>query len=382
MLRATTHSEKATWTFSGRARVDARTKNLVLRLAPGEIAVVDHLDLDETAARALLKAGVRAVVNCRPFLSGRFPTPGPALLLTAGVPLVEVAGPFPVVEGDELTFDGEVLSANGQAPVKARLLTVHDVEDGIRRGQANLTSELSRFVENTLAYAEVEKDLVLTPLPDVGLATDMRGRPALVVVRGKNYREDLQAIAGYIRDVKPTLIGVDGGADALLEFGLHPDLIVGDMDSVSDRALRSGAELVVHAYPGGDAPGLARVQLAGLEAKVLPTRGVSEDVALLLAFEGGANLIVAVGTHLSMVEFLEKGREGMASTLLTRMKVGDILVDAKGVSRLYQSGIRWLHVAILAGVGLATIAYVLLTAPATQNLLRLFWIKIRYTLGL
>lgn len=382
MLRASTRHDKTLTAFSGRARVDARTKNLVLRLLPGEIAVVDHVDLDETAARALLKAGARAVINRRPFLSGRFPTPGPALLIAAGVPLVEVDQPFQVEEGDELTFDGQVLCANGATCVEGRLLSVRDVENGVSRGRANLSAELSRFVENTLAYAEVEKDLVLAPLPDIGLTTDMRQRPVLVVVRGKNYREDLQAIAAYIRDVKPVLVGVDGGADALLEFGLRPDLIVGDMDSVSDRALGCGAELVVHAYPGGEAPGLARIEAAGLAAKVLPARGVSEDVALLLAFEGGANLIVAVGTHLSMIEFLEKGREGMASTLLTRMKVGDVLVDAKGVSRLYQSGVKWLHVAILAGVGFATIAYVLLTAPATQNLLRLLWIKIRYTLGL
>jgi uncharacterized membrane-anchored protein len=168
----------------------------------------------------------------------------------------------------------------------------------------------------------------------------MGGRHVLIVVRGFDYREDLAHLRSYVRDIRPVLLAVDGGADALLEFGLRPDIILGDFDSVSDAALRCGAQLIVHSYRGGQAPGAARLESMGLEYDTFSPTGTSEDAAMLLAFEKGAELIVAVGTHVSMVEFLDKGRAGMASTFLTRLKVGQLLMDAKGVSKLYQSRIR------------------------------------------
>ncbi len=162
-------------------------------------------------------------------------------------------------------------------------------------------------------------------------------------MRGYHYKEDLQTLRHYIREYRPVLIGVDGGADALIEAGHQPDLIVGDMDSVSDDALRCGAEIVVHAYRDGRAPGLERVRALGVEPVVFPATGTSEDVAMLLADDKGASLIVAVGTHVTLVEFLDKGRSGMASTFLTRLRVGGKLVDAKGVSRLYRARISSLQ---------------------------------------
>jgi uncharacterized membrane-anchored protein len=178
----------------------------------------------------------------------------------------------------------------------------------------------------------------------------------LVVVRGYDYREDLAVLRPYIREYRPILIGVDGGADALIEAGYRPDVIVGDMDSVSDHALRCGAEVVVHAYADGRAPGLQRVQDLGVAAVVFPAAGTSEDVALLLADEKGAELIVAVGTHATLVEFLDKGRQGMASTFLTRLRVGGKLVDAKGVSRLYRRRISTWSLVLLVASTLATMA--------------------------
>jgi len=368
-------------TFSGRARVDSRTKDLVKRLHYGEVAVVDHADLDETAARALVKAGAAAVVNRKPFVTGRFPTPGPGILVEAGVMMVESGEDLDVEEGDLLSYDGISLYRNGQVSGIGTVLTPEELGERLEASEVHLQEELSRFVGNTLAYAEAEKDQILAPLALPPIAHAIRGRPVLVVVRGHNHSEDLQAIRGYVRDVRPVLIGVDGGADALLDFGLQPDIIVGDLDSVSDVALESGAEIIVHAYPDGRAPGLIRARDRGLEVKVLPAAGTSEDVALLLAYEKGAALIVAVGTHLGMLEFLEKGREGMASTLLTRIKVGSILVDAKGVSRLYRSGLKWGQLAVLALAGVATMVLIFLSAPNTQNYARLIWLKFRYTFG-
>ena len=176
------------------------------------------------------------------------------------------------------------------------------------------------------------------------LRTRFRDRHALIVARGPGYKSDLRMVRPYIRDFRPVLVAVDGGADALREVGLAADMIVGDFDSVSDAALRAGAELVVHAYPGGDAPGAARLRWLGLEFETVSAPGISEDLALQLAHEKGATLLVAVGTHFNLVEFLERNRDGMASTFVTRLKVGESLVDAKGVSRLVSRRVGvWPH---------------------------------------
>jgi uncharacterized membrane-anchored protein len=197
----------------------------------------------------------------------------------------------------------------------------------------------------------------------------------LIVVRGIDYREDLRALRriGYIADLEPVLIGVDGGADALLDEGLKPDIIIGDFDSVSSDALRTGAELVVHAYPGGEAPGAERLDRLGFEYKVFEAPGTSEDVAMMLAWEGRAELLVAVGTHSSMNEFFDKGREGMASTFLTRMRVGTILVDAKGVSRLYRSHVRKRDLVLLVLSALFTLVVVAMVSEPIRLLLQSVW---------
>jgi uncharacterized membrane-anchored protein len=212
--------------------------------------------------------------------------------------------------------------------------------------------------------------------------TDFRGRQALIVVRGPDYREDLAALGGYLRDVRPLIVAVDGGADAVIEAGFEPDVILGDMDSASDRALRSGAELIVHAYPDGRAPGRERLEEMGLEHVAVPAAGTSQDVAMLLADERGASLIVTVGAHFNLTEFLDKNRAGMSSTFLTRLRVGETLVDAKGVSRLYQPAFGIGGAAMfLAAFGFLLVILVL-ASPALDNLTELIWLKVRDALGL
>jgi uncharacterized membrane-anchored protein len=169
------------------------------------------------------------------------------------------------------------------------------------------------------------------------------------------------------------LIGVDGGADALLDRGAVPDLIIGDFDSVSERALRCGAQLIVHGFTDGRAPGAERLDELGLPYTVFSAPGTSEDVAMLLAYEKGAELMVAVGTHNSMVEFLDKGRAGMASTFLVRMKVGDALVDAKGVSRLYRSSVRTKDLVWMILAAVFTLAVALTLSEPVRLVLRAFW---------
>ena len=335
----------------GVARLDRRTKRLTGRLKPGDIAVIDHLDLDRVSADALVVAKVAAVVNAAPSTSGRYPNLGPEILLAAGIPLLDSVGDtvFGVLkDGDTVRLEGDTLYAGERVLATGTPQDADTIGASMAAARAGLATQLEAFAANTMEYLLKERDLLLEGIGVPEIRTVLKGRHALIVVRGYDYREDLRALRPYIREYRPILIGVDGGADALVEAGYKPDLIVGDMDSVSDEVLRCGAEVVVHAYADGRAPGLERVQDLGVHAVVFPAAGTSEDVAMLLADEAGAQLIVAVGTHATLVEFLDKGRAGMASTFLTRLRVGGKLVDAKGVSRLYRSRIsNWSLVALV-----------------------------------
>lgn len=381
---AAPHPPRPAPRIEGTARVSGRTKELLPRLKPGDIAVVAHRDVDAVAAEGLRDARPLLVINAESSITGRYPTEGPRLLLEAGIPVLDQAGPAVlqhVRDGDRIEVVGtEVLKA-GRSVGRGVWLTMAEYERRAKWGEANLPREIRRFVDNTLDFAAREKDWFLGALPFPPLQTPLAGRHALVVVRGKGYREDLSAVAAYVREAQPVLIGVDGGADALWEHGFRPHLIVGDMDSVSDRVLASGAELVVHAYPGGRAPGLERVTALGLSAHVVALPGTSEDLALLLASEGGAELIVAVGTHTHPIDFFEKDRAGMASTFLTRLRVGTRLVDAKGVSQLYRLRAPRSHSLALVAAASIPLLLVLGASAAWQVWLRLLWLQARLWLG-
>jgi uncharacterized membrane-anchored protein len=327
---------------SGVARLDRRTKRLVSRLNPGDIAIIDHVDLDRVAADALVAARVSVVVNAQPSISGRYPNLGPELLISNGIALLDNVGSeifAAVKEGSRIRVDGDTVYLGEQPVAKGTVQDVESVAELMAEAKSGLSTQLEAFATNTMEYMKRERGLLLDGVGVPDVRTKFQDRHALVVVRGYDYKADLAALRPYIREYRPVLVGVDGGADALREAGYKPHIIVGDMDSVSDDVLRCGAEVVVHAYPDGRAPGLARVQDLGIEAVTFPALGTSEDIAMMLADEKGAALIVAVGTHATLVEFLDKGRGGMASTFLTRLRLGGKLVDAKGVSRLYRSRI-------------------------------------------
>jgi uncharacterized membrane-anchored protein len=351
----------------GTARLDRKTKNLTKRLNPGDIAIIDHRDLDRVSADALISCRVAAVVNASPSITGRYPNMGPHLLVEAGIPLVDDVGPdgfVRVAEGRTVWLDHEALYLADEIVAKGALQSPESVAKAEAEAKAGLATQLEAFVANTMEYLKRERELLIegTGVPE--LRTRLHGKHVLVVVRGYHYREDLAVLRGYIREYKPIMIGVDGGADALLEAGHHPHIIVGDMDSVSDKALGCGAELIVHAYPDGRAPGLARVNELGMTSTIFPAAGTSEDIALLLSDEKGASLIVAVGTRFSLVEFLDKGRSGAASTFLTRLRVGGTLVEPKGVSQLYRGQVSGWALLGLVLVACATIAVAVRFSPA------------------
>jgi len=371
--------------FTGTARLDRRTKSLVRRLGPGDVAIIDHEDIDRVSAEELLESGVRVVVNVARSQSGRFPNPGPLLLVRGGVRLIDAPGaPLfdEVGDGEAVTVRGASVFRNGTCLANGRALEARRLEASLAEQRARVTGALEVFAENTLQYLREEGRLLAEGINFPPLETRFRERHALVVARGPGYKRDLAMVRPYVRDFKPVIVGVDGGADALLQAGMRPDVIVGDMDSVSDDALRSGAELVVHAYANGSAPGAARLEQLGLEPKLVAAPGISEDVALLLAYERGAELIVAVGTHFNLIEFLERDRAGMSSTFVTRLKVGEILIDAKGVSRLASRQVGVWPLVAFAAAGLGAVVVAVVASPGLRHFIGLLSQRIRDLLGL
>jgi uncharacterized membrane-anchored protein len=368
----------------GRARVGKRTKDLVKELEPGDIAVIDHADLDRVAADGLIEARVAAVVNAAASITGRYPNHGPLRLLAAGIALVDEVGSdlldtladgtTVAVEDGDIVVDREVV-ASGHRRSTAELEAV------IEHARRGIGEELQRFAENTLEYVRQEAELTFSPLELPPLRTSFEGRHALIVVRGHDYKEDLRALGPYIAEYRPVLIGVDGGADALLEQRLKPNMIIGDFDSVTAGALDVADDLIHHVHPNGHNPGFEELQAFGVDYEEFVVEGTSEDAAMILAHEAGAELIVAVGTHATMIEFLDKGRPGMASTFLTRLRLGPTLVDAKGVSRLYAGRVRRRDIVMLLAAALAVILVMVAVSESLRVFIDAVWLSIRDAFG-
>jgi uncharacterized membrane-anchored protein len=371
--------------LEGTARLGERTKHLVKRLRPGEVAVIDHVDIDRIAAEELIEAGVVAVLNAAPSSSGRYPNAGPLMLARAGIALLDApdAKLFELLkDGDRVRILGDAIYVGDAEIAQGRALRVAELEREMQEHRQRIDEALGEFAENTVAHVREETDLLTGNIAFPPTRASFRDRHVLIVVRGDRHRRDLKALRAYIRDVRPLIVAVDGGADGILEAGLKPDMILGDMDSASDAALCCGAELIVHAYPDGRAPGRERLLEAGLDHQVIPAAGTSEDVAMLMAYEKGATLIVSVGAHFNLVEFLDRKRGGMSSTFLTRLRIGERLVDAKGVSRLYNPSSALAPLAFFAVAFLVLVTILVITSPALNDVWELVWLKIRIWLGI
>ena len=369
----------------GTAKKNIKTKALITDLTPHDIAVVNHKDIDGVAARQLVEKKIKAVINATTSISSKYPNRGPGILSNAGIPIIDNVGEdiFDKISNyDILELDDKHLFVNGKSLCKITYLTKDDIESRMEKAASNLWNILDGFIENTLDYAKREKELIISPVTLPRSSISMRGRHVLVVIRGEGYREDLRAIRTYIDEVHPIMIGVDGGANALLELGYRPDIIIGDMDSVNDISLKSCKEIIVHAYPNGNCPGMKRIEELGLRAVKFPFIGTSEDAALVLAYEQKAELIVTVGSHTNMIDFLEKGRPGMASTMLIQMKIGHKVVDAKGVSELYKNRIKPGYIAAVFTAALFPLTVVAKTSPLLKEIYKLISLRLRILLGL
>lgn len=364
-------------------KVDRKTKRLCKRLTGGEIAVINHIDIDEVAANSLVEGKIKLVINAAPSISGRYPNKGPGILTEKNILIIDNVGEelFNELKENQTieVVDGKIYR-DGQLIGQGDVLDKSEVSTRLKKAYENLAVELDRFIDNTIEYAKKEKGFILGEVEIPHVKTQYKNRHVLIVVRGQDYKEDLSTILSYIEEMKPILVGVDGGADALLEFGYTPDVIVGDMDSVSDEALKKANEIIVHAYTDGRAPGLKRVQDLGLDAIVFPAPGTSEDIAMLIAYEYKAELIVALGTHSNMIDFLEKGRKGMASTFLVRLKIGSKLIDAKGVNLLYRSKLKIKYVWALIATALFPVLILAYLSPSVQQFVHLMQLKFRLLL--
>jgi uncharacterized membrane-anchored protein len=377
--------EEAVREVAGIARLGRRTKHLVKRLRPGDIAIINHRDLDRVSGEDLIACGVRAVLNCAPSSTGRYPNMGPLLVVQSGVHLVDVPDVdlFKALnEGDAVTVRGGEIIRNGEVVATGEVQDPATVQRLTDERRQEIGDALEAFARNTVEHMVEERELLAGKLELPRFETDFRDRYVLIVVRGVDHKRDLKALRPYIRDVRPVLVGVDGGANAIVEEGFKPDMIVGDMDSATEAVLRSGAELVVHAYSDGKAPGRDHLDALGLEHKVVPAPGTSQDVAMLIAAEKGARLIVSVGSQFNLIEFLDKNRRGMSSTFLTRLRIGEILVDAKGVSRLYRPRPGLGLLAAIVFTGLVTLTVIVLVTPGLHDVADLLWLKLQVLLGI
>jgi uncharacterized membrane-anchored protein len=371
--------------LSGLARQSKKTKDLILRIKSGEIAIIDHTDIDRVSAEGLVACGVAAVVNAARSISGRYPNVGPVIINAAGIPLIDAAGAAifnDIAEGAQISLEGGRVLCDGRLIAEGTLLDASLIEAQLEAASNKMEALMEQFVQNTVEYLDRQSvALIYDPLvPDV--KTEIRGKQVLVVVRGYDYLSDLRMLTPYIREVRPVLIAVDGGADALLEQGFTPHIILGDMDSVTDKALFCGAEIIPHAYEDGRCPSQARLEALGIKAKPWPLAATSEDLALLLAWEKKADLIVALGTHSNMIEYLDKGRSGMASSFLVRLRVGTKLVDAKGVSKLYRAAPPMWQIVVVVLAALVVVVTVIAISEPLRNIFLVIWLNIRAHLGI
>lgn len=359
---------------AGIARVDRNTRRLLGRVGPGDIVVLDETDLDRHTADRLVEAGIVAVINTSPSISGRYPNLGPEVLVANGIVLMDTVSSDAfgkIKDGSKIRIDEGIVYADRLTKKEPEIL-VEGIEfdesaiaDRMIEARNGLADHLDAFAGNTTEFVRTESALLIDGIGVPEIELELRNRHVVVVADGSGHLEELQRLKPFIKEYAPILIGVGRGADTLRKLKYTPDLIVGDPDEISTEALRSGAEMILPADTDGHAKGLERIQDLGIGATTFPSSGSPADLALMLADHHGASLIVLAGAPASLEDFFDRGRrDSNPATFLTRLKVGAKLVDAKAVSTLYRhrsSG------AALALVVLAALIAVVVVILASHN---------------
>jgi uncharacterized membrane-anchored protein len=357
----------------GTAQVDRDTDRLLRRVGPGDIVVLDALDLDRVTADALIDAGVAAVINASPSISGRYPNLGPEVLVTNGIVLIDDTGPEvfkKVRDGARVRVsDGAVYSGDRRLIVGTERGD-HEISDLMHEAKSGLVAHLEAFAGNTIEFIRSESPLLIDGIGIPSIDVDLNRRHVVIVGEEDAAVDDLKNLKPFIKEYQPVLIGVGTGADVLRQAGYRPQLIVGDPDLMTADVLRCGAQVVLPADADGHAPGLDRIQDLGIGAMTFPAAGSATDLALLLADHHGASLIVTAGHSATIEEFFDRTRARTnPSTFLTRLKVGPKLVDAKAVATLYRSRISGGAIAFLVLAMLVAIIVALWVTRADHAVL-------------
>lgn len=356
---------------TGRVRVDERPIKAAARLEPGEIAVIDRADLDRATAQALVAARPAAVLNASPSSTGRYPNQGPGLLVEAGIVLVDDLGPdvMTLHEGDAVAVSSAgTVSRGGRVVATGRRRTRGDVAESAEAARRGVAAQVEAFAASTGEYLDRESDLLLEDVGVPSLRARLAGRPVLLILPDADTPDELRRLRRWIRDTDPAVIAVEGATQAALSARLRPDVIVGDMDLVPEKALRSGADLVVRSGHDGVAPGRARLDKLGVPYEVLTVTGGAEDAAVILADAAGASVVVTVGSHASLGDFLDRGRAGMAALFFTRLRAGERLVSSQAVRATYRPRVAGGWMLLLALVALLALGAALWSTPWGQDI--------------
>lgn len=357
---------------TGVARVDRDTRRLLRRVGPGDIAVLDETDLDQVTARRLVAAGVTAVVNTSPSISGRYPNSGPEVLVANGVLLLDTVSSDAfgrVKDGSRVRIEDGVVYADRRTRREPEVLVEclelgeSAIADRMSEARNGLADHLESFAGDTLEFLRAESPLLMDGIGVPEVELDLNGRQVVVVGDGPGHAEELKKLKPFVKEYRPIIIGVGRAVDTVRRAGYRPDMIVGNPDEITAAALTCGAELVVPADLDGRAEGLKRVRELGIGAITFPCSGTPADRALLLAHHHGAALIVTAGAAASLEEFLDRSRrETNPATFLTRLKVGPTIMDATAVATLYRRRVSGAIMALLVLAALVAVIVAVLLA--------------------
>lgn len=357
----------------GTAVVDRDTERLLCRVGPGDIVVLDAHDLDRMTADMLVDAGVAAVINASRSISGRYPNQGPEVLVAHGVRLIDDTGPEvfkKVKDGARVRVHNGAVYAGDRRLIVGVERTDEEISDLMHEAKSGLVEHLEAFAGNTIEFIRSESPLLIDGIGIPDIDVDLNRRHVVIVGEEDAAADDLKSLKPFIKEYQPVLVGVGGGADVLRKAGYRPQLIVGDPDKMTADVLRCGAQVVLPADADGHAPGLERIQDLGVGAMTFPAAGSAMDLALLLTDHHGAALIVTAGHSATIEEFFDRTRaQSNPSTFLTRLKVGQKLVDAKAVATLYRNRISGGAIAMLVLAMLIAIIVALWVSRADQPVL-------------
>ncbi|MFX0578738.1 putative cytokinetic ring protein SteA [Nocardia nepalensis] len=356
---------------TGIARVDRNTRRLLKRVGPGDVVILDEMDLDRLTADRLVEAGVLAVVNTSPSISGRYPNLGPEVLVANGILLLDTVSSdaFKIKDGTKVRIDEGVVYADKLVKKEPEVLvtgielTESDIAERMIEARNGLADHLEAFAGNTIEFIRTESALLIDGIGVPELELGMKHRHVVVVADGPDHADDLRRLKPFIKEYAPIMVGVGRGADTLMKQGYRPDLIVGDPDEITTATLKSGAEVILPADTDGDAKGLERIQDLGIGATTFPSSGAPSDLALLLAHHHGASLIVTAGAAASLDDFFDRGRrDSNPATFLTRLKIGTKLVDAKAVATLYRNRVSGTAIAMVVLAALIAVIVAMLAS--------------------